>query len=155
MACCICWATIIINLSKQKLCLAGKKKLLIMNYKYQKADFLSSVSSAIRGIGYVFKTERNFRIQTLIGALVLILAIYLPLQTWERILMIIIIFAVLIMEIVNTALEKFNDLLKPRLHPYVYDLKNMMAGAVLLTSLLSVIIGLYILIPHVVNLVDK
>ncbi len=126
-----------------------------MNYKYQKADFLSSVSSAIRGIGYVFKTERNFRIQTLIGALVLILAIYLPLQTWERILMIIIIFAVLIMEIVNTALEKFNDLLKPRLHPYVYDLKNMMAGAVLLTSLLSVIIGLYILIPHVVNLVDK
>ena len=115
--------------------------------------FLSSFSSATKGIGYVFHSERNFKIQSIFALLAIFCSFIFPLQRSEQLLIFVSVFSVLIMEICNTAVEKFSDLLKPRLHSYVKDVKNMMAGAVLLTSLLSVIIGLYIFVPYIFLLV--
>ncbi|MFH1291900.1 MAG: diacylglycerol kinase [bacterium] len=113
---------------------------------------LKSFKSAGRGIVYVFENEQNFRIQIFVGILVMTMAVGFPLRTWEMILMILLILMVLIMEILNTALEKLNDLLKPRLHHYVYVVKDIMAGGVLLTSLVALLIGLIIFIPYLVKL---
>ena len=52
-------------------------------------------------------------------------------------------------------LEKFLDLVKPRLHYHVEVIKDVMAAAVLLASFGSVIIGLFIFIPHLVELVSQ
>jgi undecaprenol kinase len=60
---------------------------------------------------------------------------------------------VLAMELLNTALEYFTDLLKPRLHHYVLVIKDTMAAAVLITSLGALIIGLIIFIPHFIRLI--
>ena len=120
-----------------------------------KNSFFNSVHSALGGIVYVFKSERNFRIQLFFAILIICLAIYFPLTHNERLIILVSIFAVLVMEMCNTAVEKFSDLLKPRLNSYVKDIKNIMAGAVLLTSLLSAIIGLYIFIPYLLLLIYK
>jgi diacylglycerol kinase len=56
------------------------------------------------------------------------------------------------MELLNTALEYFTDLLKPRLHHYVSLIKDIMAAAVLLTALGSAVIGLIIFLPHFIKL---
>jgi diacylglycerol kinase len=52
------------------------------------------------------------------------------------------------MELLNTALEYFTDLLKPRLNHYVKLVKETMAAAVLVTALTAVVVGLMIFIPH-------
>jgi diacylglycerol kinase len=109
---------------------------------------LKSFSDAARGLRYVFKSEQNFRIQALLGVLVLIAAVYFPLRNWEVILLILLILLVLLVEILNTAFEYFSDLLKPRLHHYVHVVKDIMAGAAMLTSAVALMVGVIIFYPY-------
>ena len=111
-------------------------------------NFFKSFRYAARGLRYVFKHEQNFRWQLAVSLIVIILMFWFPLSTREIVMVIILITMVLTMEILNTALERFADLLKPRLHEYVSVIKDIMAAAVLLTSLSAGIIGAIIFIPH-------
>lgn len=113
---------------------------------------LHSFIDAARGLYFTFKNEQNFRVQILISAGVVAAMIYFPLKSWERILVVLMIIMVLTMELLNTALEYYADLLKPRLHHYVRVVKDIMAAAVLLTALGSLIIGIIIFYPHLINL---
>lgn len=108
----------------------------------------TSFADAIRGLKRVFKSEQNFRIQAALGVLVLAAAAYFPLRPWEIILLILLILLVLLVEILNTVFEYFSDLLKPRLHHYVYAIKDIMAGAVLLTSAVALAVGAMIFYPY-------
>ncbi len=113
-----------------------------------------SMKDALRGLKTVFKSEQNFRIQILVGLMVVILAVFFPLKIWEIILLILLLVQVLVMELLNTALEYFTDLLKPRLHHYVLLIKDVMAAAVLLTALGAAAIGLIIFLPHFIKLLQ-
>ena len=112
-----------------------------------------SFSAAFAGLKYAFKHEQNFRLQILIALLVLIATAVFPLKVWEVILVILLLVAVLAMELLNTVMEYFADLLKPRLHHYVSVIKDMMAAAVLITSLGALLIGLIIFLPHFIGLI--
>lgn len=103
--------------------------------------FARSLKHAIGGILLVLKRENSFRIQTAVGFLVLIMVIVLPLETWQRILLILMTAAVAVLEILNTVFERVSDILKPRLHPMVKEIKDMMAGAVLITSCTAAVVG--------------
>lgn len=107
---------------------------------------------AIRGLKHVFKSEQNFRIQVFVGLFVLLAAFYFPLRSWEVILIVLLVLLVLLVEILNTVFEYFSDLLKPRLHHYVGVIKDVMAGAVLLTSLVATVVGIIIFYPYLENL---
>ena len=100
------------------------------------------------GIKKVFVEEQNFRLQIIAGAVVLILARYLEIKIWELIVLILLISLVLILELFNSIMERLMDIFKPRLHSYVMDIKDIMAGAVLLAAICSIIIGLIIFIPY-------
>jgi diacylglycerol kinase len=113
---------------------------------------LKSFAHAGQGLVYVFKSEQNFRIQVAAGFVVLALALLFPLKNWEVILVVLLILIVWLIEILNTAFEYFSDLFKPRLHHYVHMVKDIMAGAVLLTSVVALIIGVIIFWPHFMNL---
>lgn len=113
---------------------------------------VKSFVDAVHGLKHVFKSEQNFRIQVLVGIFVFIAAIYFPLHNWEVILLILLVLLVLLVEILNTVFEYFSDLLKPRLHHYVGVIKDVMAGAVLLTSLVALIVGTIIFYPYLENL---
>mgnify|MGYP003393850769 CR=1 FL=1 len=116
-------------------------------------SLFKSFSSAFVGLKHTFKHEQNFRLQILAAILVLIAAAIFPLKVWEVILVILLLVAVLAMELLNTALEYFADLLKPRLHHYVSVIKDIMAAAVLITSLGALIVGLIIFLPHFIGLI--
>lgn len=96
----------------------------------------------------VWREEQSFRIQALAGAAVLILAIVWRLSNLEKIILILVIAAVLVLELTNSIFERVADLLKPRAHVYVEAIKDIMAAAVLLASLAAVVIGLIIFWPH-------
>jgi len=116
-------------------------------------SLFSSFSSAVTGLKYTFNHEQNFRLQVFLACVVLVATFIFPLKVWEVILVILLVVAVLAMELLNTALEYFADLLKPRLHHYVSVIKDIMAAAVLITSLGALIIGLIIFVPHFIVLI--
>lgn len=111
--------------------------------------FLRSFRNAWRGLCDIAQTEQSFRIQMVCGIGVGILASILPLDTWERILLFLLIMGVLVLEIVNSIFERLADAVHPRLHPTVREIKDMMAGAVLLAACTAAVVGGIILFPHI------
>ena len=103
---------------------------------------------ATRGLKYVLKNEQNFQIEILGGIFVVILMYLFPTRSLEKIALFIVIFAVLVMELINTIFERVVDMLKPRVHPYAQLVKDVMAAAVLLSSIGAVIVGIIIFWPY-------
>jgi undecaprenol kinase len=116
---------------------------------------LKSFGAAFEGIKVVFKTEQNFRVQVLFGLLVFVCSIVLKINIWEWLIVIFLVLLVLLLEMLNTVFERLVDMLKPRVHMYVYDIKNITAGMVLITAVSAIIIGGIIFIPKIVNLFLK
>lgn len=110
--------------------------------------FFKSFRYAFRGLKYALKNEQNFQFDVLIGIFVVVLMFLLPTRTLEKIALFIVIFAVLVMELVNTMFERVIDMLKPRIHPYAQLVKDVMAAAVLLTSVGAIVVGALIFWPY-------
>lgn len=108
---------------------------------------LRSFGYAFRGIRHAWTQELSFRVQVIVAILVIITMLVLPVSFFQRLMLILMIAMVLVLEIFNTVVERISDILKPRVHPYVAAIKDLMAAAVLITSAAAAIIGLSILIP--------
>lgn len=120
----------------------------MINFKVLKQSF----KYAYRGFVYVFKNEQNFQLQLSISVIVIFFMIFFQITPKEAILLIIIIMNVLVLEMINTIMEKLVDMLKPRIHFYAEIIKNIMSSAVLLVSIGSVVIGIIIFLPYFLNL---
>ena len=116
-------------------------------------NVLISFRYAFSGIRYTFKNSRNFKIQVLFAFFSLILGYILQLDIRDYLILLLTIFSVLILEILNTSIESLVDLVvKKKFSDLAKISKDCSAGAVLLASINSVIIGLYLFIPKI-NLV--
>ncbi|GER81423.1 hypothetical protein KTAU_00620 [Thermogemmatispora aurantia] len=110
--------------------------------------FLAGFTYAFRGLWYALRTQRNFRVHTGVALLVIIAASLLRLSPIEFALVAVAIGSVFISELVNTSIELCLDLLHPEYHPLVRAAKDVAAGAVLLSALLAVAIGVCVFGPH-------
>lgn len=117
--------------------------------------FGHSVKHALRGLAHVVRHERNFQIELSVAVIVAIVIVYLKLKGWEAIVLILMIMWVLIMELINTAVERVVDILKPRIHPYARLVKDIMATVVLISSAVAVVIGVIIFLPYVREFLGK
>lgn len=116
---------------------------------------LHSFRAAARGVLIAFKAERTFRVMVAVALLVVVLVTVLSLATWERVLLLLLTGAVLVLELINSMVERLVDLLKPRLSAYVGEVKDLMAGAVIVASMLAAVLGLLILWPHLALLAHQ
>ncbi|HRY82294.1 MAG TPA: diacylglycerol kinase family protein [Candidatus Moranbacteria bacterium] len=112
-------------------------------------EFLKSFANAMRGLKYAIKNEKNFQHELIVAILAVGAMIYFRVTRLEMIVVVTMIMAVLVMEMLNTIIERIIDILKPSVHPYARLIKDLMAASVLLTSILALIIGLVIFIPHI------
>lgn len=113
---------------------------------------IKSFKDAIKGILYIFKTQRNFRIQLVCFVIATATAFILKLSLAETA---IIIFAgglVMVGEMINTGLETLVDLISPDYHPLAGRIKDIAAGSVLVSSIVAVIIGIIIFLPAIIKL---
>ncbi len=108
-----------------------------------------SFKYAIAGLIYAFKEEQNFQIHTITGVVAIVLGFILKISFFEWIALVICISLVLMAELVNTIFERIVDILKPRLHPYAEKIKDMMAGIVIVATVLSLVLGLLIFLPKI------
>jgi diacylglycerol kinase len=114
--------------------------------------FIDSVRYAWRGLRYVYAHEQNFRIQLLIAVLVCVLMWFLGMHRGEIVVVCLIILLILLLELLNSAFERFIDILKPRLHFQVEIVKDIMAAAVLIAGFGAVVIGGIIFYPYIIDL---
>lgn len=105
---------------------------------------VESFNAAIEGFIYVFKSQRNMRLHFLIGLCVLLLGVFLNFTYIEIVVLCLAIGFVLFAEMFNTAIEHTIDLVKEEFHPLARIVKDICAGAVLLSALSAIIVG-YIL----------
>lgn len=118
-----------------------------------KSKFLRSVSHCLDGLSYTIENERNFRIEIAIGIIVLIASFFFNLETWEYIVVLLLICFVLILELLNTALERVVDLYTLEKHPLAKAVKDIASASVLVISFFSAIIGFLIFIPKIISII--
>ena len=107
----------------------------------------SSFYFACKGIASFLQTEVHARIHMSATVITLLAAFYLGLTRMEWIVIIFSIALVWTAEMLNTALEKTLDLLHPGYHPLAGRIKDIAAGAVLITAIAALCAGLIIFIP--------
>lgn len=115
--------------------------------------FRRSLKHAFDGIKYALSHEKNFRIEMIVAIFIVFLIFLFKVKNWESILLILMIMWVIIMELINTVLERVVDILKPRIHPYARLIKDLMAAVVLISSVGSVIVGIIIFYPYVRDMI--
>ncbi len=115
--------------------------------KKGKGEFWQGFKVAWEGLKIGFRNELNFRIQLLIGFLVVLGGLFCSCSLMKWTLLILMIGLVLGAELFNSAIEYLVDLASPEYHPLAKQAKDVAAAAVLLLSLVAVIVGLLIFLP--------
>jgi diacylglycerol kinase (ATP) len=89
-------------------------------------------------------SERNFQIEVVALLINLFLIFYLKLSNIDTILILIVSFGVLSAETFNTAIEKICDIIQPEFDKRIGFIKDISAGAVILMTIVSVIVGIFV-----------
>jgi len=110
----------------------------------QQQSLVESFNAAIEGFVYVFKSQRNMRLHFLMGLFAVLLGVLLNFNYIELIVLCLTIAFVLFAEMFNTAVEYTVDLVSQEYHPLARIVKDIGAGAVLLSAMTAIVVG-YIL----------
>jgi diacylglycerol kinase len=108
---------------------------------------VESIGYALEGIKFAVIYGRNFKIQLGFAILVSILGLVLKINSGEWLSLVLIITMVLILELINTAIETVVDMISLKFHPLAKIAKDVTAGAVLVASIGSVVIGILVFLP--------
>ena len=106
--------------------------------------FFSAAKNAINGIIHAFKTERNLRIDYIIGVLVFAFSLFFDFTKTEYICLILTIGFVIFAEMINSTVEYIVDLITEEYNLKAKAAKDIAAGAVLVSSGISVIIAYFL-----------
>lgn len=100
----------------------------------------------------MFRGQYNIWIHTMILGLVVMAGIYFSITLLEWIFIIFAAGMVFAAEAFNTAIEIDMNLTSPEFHPHARDTKDVAAGAVLITAIVALLVGIIIFLPRFVVL---
>ncbi len=116
------------------------------------SDLPASFRYAFQGLAYGFFSQRNFRIHISIGVVVFGLGLWLDLSLIHLAVLVLTVAAVLVLELLNTAIEAVVDLaIGRRFHQLARIAKDCAAAAVLVASLSSLLIAFLLLVPPLLS----
>ncbi len=118
-----------------------KHKTLMFSFKY-----------ACQGIIYAFRNNQNLQIHSLAGIVVVLMSILFHVSPFEMGILGVMILLVISTEMINTAIEQMVDLITQEHRQEAKIAKDVAAGMVLLTAIGSVIVGVLIFLPHIIEL---
>ena len=110
---------------------------------------IKSFANAFRGLKDCLSHEKNFQIQYVVALLVIGAGIFFSLSTIEWMIILICFSVVLSFEIINSAIEKLCDLVCPEFNLTIKKVKDMAASAVLLSAIITFVIGCIIFLPKI------
>ncbi len=117
--------------------------------KFSLIQRMKAITHASRGLWIFLKTTHSAWIQIAIFFCVIILGFYFKISSTEWLAIVLGGGMVIMAEAFNTAIEIDMDLTSPTYHPYARDTKDVAAGAVLISAILAIIIGVIIFVPYI------
>ena len=115
-------------------------------------NIIDSMKYAISGLKYGFIYTKNLHIDLVVALLVIIFGFIFNVSLIEWVVLLLCISSVISLEFINTAIEEAVNLSTEDIHPLAKASKDVAAGAVLFSSIMSAIIGLIIFIPKFIEL---
>jgi diacylglycerol kinase len=112
-----------------------------------------SFGYAWRGVVAFFRTEHNAYLHLASAIFVLLVSLYLAVSMMEAVVLIFSVCLVWITEMLNTAIEKTVDLISEEHNPRIAFIKDVAAGAVLVSAAAAVVMGAIIFYPKIINLI--
>ncbi|WP_293915741.1 MULTISPECIES: diacylglycerol kinase family protein [unclassified Sphingobacterium] len=113
---------------------------------------IASFGYAIKGLKVLFREETNAQIHLLAAIIAVVLGFWLHISGMEWIAICLCIGLVIATEALNTAIEHIANMITLERHPGIERIKDIAAGAVLITALTALIVGLIIFLPKIYNL---
>jgi diacylglycerol kinase len=113
-----------------------------------------SFSYAFQGVKTAIKNEPNLRIHIFFAVTTLISAWILNFNLFEWILLMMTIFFVIMLELINTVLEALVNIVSPDFNKEAKVAKDVSAAAVLFAAIMSVIVGVLLFGPKLLNLIN-
>jgi diacylglycerol kinase len=120
-----------------------------MTYKkFSLVKLFNSFMYASRGIVNLLRSEQNARIHLVYAIVVAVLAYIFSISRLEAIILFFAVVLVIAMEVINTAMEKMLDIVKPESSKSVEFIKDSMAGAVLIASIIALVVTILVFLPY-------
>lgn len=110
---------------------------------------IKSLGYAIKGIADCIRHEKNFRVQWCIAIITILGGFYFRISPYEWMGILFCLALVLSLEMINTSIEKLSDKICNSFDPVIMEVKDIAAGAVFLSSLISFVIGMIIFFPKI------
>jgi diacylglycerol kinase len=104
---------------------------------------------AFNGISYLIRTGRNFKIQLIAFCIVCLAGFYFNITSFEWLMILGFSALVLSLEALNTSIEELCDLYSTQRNDKIKTIKDITAGAVLIASIFSAIVGVFIFWKYV------
>lgn len=116
----------------------------------RKPPFYRSVGHAFNGLVWILRHERNYQIEIFAFLINLFLIVWLQLSTVDTLFILLVCFFVLIAEILNTCIEKLCDIVQYEYDDRIKIIKDLAAGAVILSSISAIVVAIFIY-PKYIN----
>jgi len=111
---------------------------------------IKSFIYAWTGLRSCFRSEPNFRIHFMAAIVAIVFSVLFNLAATEWIAIGFCIALVITMEMINTAIEKLCDVVHKEQHPAIKKVKDIAAGAVLLSAAFSLMTAAIIFLPKII-----
>lgn len=129
---------------------APDHKIVYKRFNHRK--LLSSFDHATRGVVFLLLNEQNARVHAIITIFVGIMVYVLNVSRVDAAILFMAVILVFAIEIINTAIEKVFDVCHPEDHVLIRASKDAMAGAVLISAIIAIVVAFLIFYPYVKNL---
>lgn len=115
------------------------------------SSFIKSLSYALNGLKLAFK-EKHIKIHAIAATLVILSGWYFHITKTEWLVCLILFGLVIGLEIMNTAIEHVVNLISPQQNPVAGKIKDLSAGAVLISAIIAFIAGSLIFGKYILDL---
>ncbi|MEI8225274.1 MAG: diacylglycerol kinase family protein [Bacteroidota bacterium] len=121
--------------------------------KFSLKTRFGSFKFAFHGLWLLVQNEHNSRIHFLAAIVAVTMGIILKINSLEWSLLIIVIGIVFLTELLNSSLETLADFVNPEWNEKIRNVKDYAAAAVLISAIISIIVGAFIFIPKILDLI--
>ena len=116
------------------------------------ASRCASFRHAFRGLGFAIRSEVHVRIHLIATLAVIAAGLYFELSANEWCSIFLAIGLVIASEILNTAIERLVDIVRPEHDTAAGQVKDIASAAVLMAALAAAVVGVLVLGPRLLNL---
>lgn len=117
----------------------------------KRRSIIRSFNYAVSGIILAMKTEKHMRIHYGIAIFVILLSLFFDFSRTEFLLLLFAVSLVIVAEMINTAIERVTDMITKDYHPLARLAKDVSAGAVLIATINSIIVGYLLFFDRLSN----